>query len=51
VPHLRARCSPVPADVAITGGRIAAITPRYQGAAHRVIDARGLVVASGFRTP
>jgi N-acyl-D-aspartate/D-glutamate deacylase len=39
---------PVPADVAIADGRIVAITPRYQGAAHRVIDARGLVVAPGF---
>jgi N-acyl-D-amino-acid deacylase len=38
----------VPADVAIASGRIVAITPRYQGAAHRVIDARGLVVAPGF---
>jgi N-acyl-D-amino-acid deacylase len=39
---------PVPADVAISSGRIVAITPRYQGTAHRVIDARGLVVAPGF---
>jgi N-acyl-D-amino-acid deacylase len=40
--------TPVPADVAITSGRIAAISPRYHGRANRVIDARELVVAPGF---
>ncbi|HVA13524.1 MAG TPA: D-aminoacylase [Stellaceae bacterium] len=36
------------ADIAISGGRIAAIAPRLSSAATRVIDARGLVVAPGF---
>jgi N-acyl-D-aspartate/D-glutamate deacylase len=40
--------APVAADVAIADGRIVAVTPRYVGAATRVIDARGLVVAPGF---
>lgn len=36
------------ADVAIEGDRIAAIGPRLEGAADRVIDAGGKVVAPGF---
>ena len=36
------------ADVVVRAGRIAAIEPRASGPAHRVIDARGLVVAPGF---
>jgi len=36
------------ADVAIQDGRISAIDDRYSGAAHRIIDAAGLVVAPGF---
>ena len=36
------------ADVAIAGGRIAAIAPTLEVDAARVIDARGLVVAPGF---
>ena len=38
------------ADVAITGGRIVAVsrTPLAAGTARRVIDARGLIVAPGF---
>ena len=36
------------ADVAIVDGRISAITDHYTGQAHRVIDARDLVVAPGF---
>ena len=38
----------MPADIAISDGRIAAIAPKIEGAAGRVIDARGLVVAPGF---
>ena len=38
----------VAADIAIAGGRIAAIAPKIAGEAGRVIDARGLVVAPGF---
>jgi len=38
----------VPADVAIADGRIVAVTPRYAGAARRVVAAQGLVVAPGF---
>lgn len=37
-----------PADVAISGGCIRAITGRYTGKAHREIDATGQVVAPGF---
>ena len=37
-----------PANVAISGGRISAITDDYTGQAHRTIDASGLVVAPGF---
>ena len=36
------------ADVVVRSGRIAAVEPRGSVAAHRVIDARGLVVAPGF---
>jgi N-acyl-D-aspartate/D-glutamate deacylase len=36
------------ADIAIGGGRIAAIGPRLEGRASKVIDADGLVVAPGF---
>src|SRR3954470_6512225 len=36
------------ADVAVEGGRIAAIGPALSGAAARVIDAEGLAVAPGF---
>jgi len=36
------------ADVVVRAGRIAAVEPRASVAAHRVIDARGLVVAPGF---
>ena len=36
------------ADVAIEGERIAAVAPRLEGAADRVIDAGGRVVAPGF---
>src|SRR5215472_12037847 len=35
-------------DLAIKGGRIAAIEPEIGGAAHKVIDANGLAVAPGF---
>ena len=35
-------------DVAIAGGRFAAIAPRLDGAAQRAFDARGLVLAPGF---
>src|ERR1700746_2806646 len=38
----------VAADVAVEGGRIAAIGPDLGRAATRVIDARGLMVAPGF---
>jgi N-acyl-D-amino-acid deacylase len=38
----------VPADVAISAGRIEAIGPRLTGTAARVIDASGLAVAPGF---
>jgi N-acyl-D-amino-acid deacylase len=38
----------VPGDVAIRDDRIVAITPRYSGAARRVIDAEGSIVAPGF---
>ena len=37
-----------PADVAVTGDRIAAIGDLRGAAARRVVDARGLVVAPGF---
>jgi len=37
-----------PADVAVDGDRIAAVAPRLQGEAARVIDATGHVVAPGF---
>ena len=36
------------ADVAVREGRIAAVEPRSARSAHRVIDARGQVVAPGF---
>jgi N-acyl-D-amino-acid deacylase len=36
------------ADLAVQGGRIAAIAPRIAGEARRVIDAADLVVAPGF---
>jgi len=36
------------ADVAVSDGRIVAVEPRSTRPAHRVIDARGLVVAPGF---
>jgi N-acyl-D-amino-acid deacylase len=36
------------ADVAVEGDRIAAVAPRLQGPAARVVDAAGLVVAPGF---
>src|SRR5579863_2251626 len=36
------------ADVAVAGGRIAAIGPRLAGEAARVVDAQGLAVAPGF---
>jgi N-acyl-D-amino-acid deacylase len=36
------------ADVAISGGRIAAVRPALAGEAARVIDAEGLAVAPGF---
>ncbi|MGD9714301.1 MAG: amidohydrolase family protein, partial [Thermomicrobiales bacterium] len=36
------------ADIAIRGGRIAAIETNRTESAHRVIDARGCVVAPGF---
>ena len=38
----------IQADVAITQGRLTAIGPSLDVSAHRVIDARGLVVAPGF---
>ena len=38
----------VAADVAVEGDRIAAIGPDLGGAATRVIDAKGLMVAPGF---
>src|ERR1700750_2601537 len=38
----------VAADIAISDGRIAAIAPKIEGGAERMIDARGLVVAPGF---
>ena len=38
----------VAADVAVEGDRIAAIGPDLGGAAIRVIDAKGLMVAPGF---
>jgi N-acyl-D-amino-acid deacylase len=38
----------VAADLAIADGRIAAIAPRLDGAAAKVIDATGLAVAPGF---
>jgi N-acyl-D-amino-acid deacylase len=38
----------VPADLAVRGGRITAITPHHSGPARRVVDARGLMVAPGF---
>jgi N-acyl-D-amino-acid deacylase len=39
------------ADVAVEGGRIAAVAPSIAGSAGRVIDADGLVVAPGFIDP
>jgi N-acyl-D-aspartate/D-glutamate deacylase len=36
------------ADVVVRAGRIAAVEPRSSGQAHRVIDARGQVVAPGL---
>jgi N-acyl-D-amino-acid deacylase len=36
------------ADVAVSNGRISAVTPSYSGSARRVIDAAGLVAAPGF---
>src|SRR6266478_6607646 len=36
------------ADVSVSGGRVVAIAPRSGRPAHRVIDARGQVVAPGF---
>ena len=38
----------VPADLAVRGGRITAITPHHSGPARRVVDVRGLMVAPGF---
>src|SRR5262252_3478475 len=38
----------VAGDLAVADGRIAAIGPRLDGTATRMIDARGLVVAPGF---
>jgi N-acyl-D-amino-acid deacylase len=37
-----------PGDLAVVGGRIAAIGPRIGGSAAKVIDAAGLAVAPGF---
>jgi N-acyl-D-amino-acid deacylase len=37
-----------PADVAVRDGRIVAVAPDLPGAARRIIDARGRVVAPGF---
>ena len=36
------------ADVAVEGERIAAVAPRLEGAAERVVDARGYTVTPGF---
>jgi N-acyl-D-amino-acid deacylase len=38
----------VRADLAVRDGRIIAITPRHTGAARRVVDGHGLIVAPGF---
>jgi N-acyl-D-aspartate/D-glutamate deacylase len=36
------------ADVAVAGGRFAALAPRLDGAARKVVDARGLALTPGF---
>ncbi|MEV0587023.1 D-aminoacylase [Nonomuraea sp. NPDC050310] len=41
----------VVADVAISGGRITAVTPGAAGPARRVLDVSGLIVAPGFVDP
>lgn len=43
--------APFTGDVAVAGDRIRAVARRYQGAAKRVIDARGMIVAPGFIDP
>ncbi len=43
--------APFIGDVAVAGDRILAVGRRYRGAAKRVIDARGLIVAPGFIDP
>ncbi|HYW14686.1 MAG TPA: D-aminoacylase [Allosphingosinicella sp.] len=40
--------APYKGDVAITGGRIAAVAPRIPGRGRAEVDARGLAVAPGF---
>lgn len=40
--------SAVPADVAILDGKIAAVAPRIESGAARVIDAAGRLVTPGF---
>jgi N-acyl-D-amino-acid deacylase len=39
---------PCRADVAVAGGRIAAVGPDLDGSAQRVVDAEGLVICPGF---
>ncbi|MGA9583385.1 MAG: amidohydrolase family protein [Allosphingosinicella sp.] len=43
--------APFTGDVAIAGDRILAVGRRYRGAASRIIDARGMIVAPGFIDP
>jgi N-acyl-D-aspartate/D-glutamate deacylase len=43
--------APFTGDVAISGDRIVAVGRRLPGAARRVIDARGMIVAPGFIDP
>lgn len=43
--------APFTGDVAIAGDRILAVGRRFPGAAKRVIDARGMIVAPGFIDP
>lgn len=43
--------APFTGDVAIAGDRILAVGRRFAGAAKRVIDARGMIVAPGFIDP